>query len=1053
MIQRKRLAVILSVGFILSVPSAIYLSAAWQGPPLTPTPNTPPNNNVGPLINGSGATGYMPRFTGALTVSNSTLTSDGVSATANGNFFVSGGRLYYGNANTRTETRDNPGTLGGTSGFYESSAPSPAANWYPGASSWQHLLEVRHSNTSNNYALQIAGSFFDQNLYFRKTNDSASTGWSKFVSEVNNSTIIGGGSSSNWATLNLGGAMSINAGGTIYSYSGICVGMNSGNCTGSGGTRINGTGVTFPDGTTQTTATSGGIGGSGAAGYVPRYTAASTLSNSSITSDGVSSTANGNFFTTGILQSTNGFRGDAAANFGGTGAAAYFPNGLWSNGANAWIYGQINTNGIISDTSSRMALNPAGNSYFNGGNVGIGTASPSYKLQVNGDVYANGGWVRVAGNNGLYWEGWGGGFYMQDTSWIRGYNGKGLWMGGGPIGTDGSLTVGYGGSGAAAGGAIIAGSVGIGTQSPGAKLEVSGNSTFGSENGPIMVTSASVPSKKVSIGYDNSIDAGYISSLHSGVAWKNLILQGSAGFVGIGKTNPGYTLDVSGDINTTGCFRVNGTCLSSGSIAGSGTAGYISRFTPNGTTLGNSTISDDGASATANGNFYVAGNEGVNGGLTVGTAGVTNNTNGSLSIGHQGINYTPTGSNWTTSGSTLLLNGQDYSTIGFHDSGLRVDYIRAGAGTIQLGYNAGWGEANIGMPGGGVWNNSGNVGIGTTNPGAALDVNGNIGLPSSTGNKSIYTWANSDTNWRIGMSINPGFTRALATSHVEYATFASGPNQGFAVGDASSGLSAFEVTGAGSGYNAYFRGNVGIGTASPGAKLDVNGGIKLSGSLTGADLISESSGGATTSLTPGSLALVSQYGAVMTMSGGRLDMSDGGSISSYYNWNGFHTGGVTNASNYADGADGQLIALNYNANGKAIYGAGYGAQGYGIYCAVGYCGSAGASWTTTSDGRLKENIKTIASGLDKILNLRGVYYTWKDHRMTGNQIGFIAQEVLPIVPEAVTKNANGEYTMSYERIVPVLVEAVKDLNKKNDDLKAQNDKLEARLSALEAKLK
>lgn len=66
--------------------------------------------------------------------------------------------------------------------------------------------------------------------------------------------------------------------------------------------------------------------------------------------------------------------------------------------------------------------------YFNGnayvtGNVGIGE-SPGYKMDVAGDIYANGGWLRVSGNQGLYFESWGGGWYMSDGTWIRSYNGK-----------------------------------------------------------------------------------------------------------------------------------------------------------------------------------------------------------------------------------------------------------------------------------------------------------------------------------------------------------------------------------------------------------------------------------------------------------------------------------------------------------------------------------------------------------------------------------------------------------------------------------------------------
>ncbi|MBI2059787.1 MAG: hypothetical protein HYT87_08460 [Nitrospirae bacterium] len=83
----------------------------------------------------------------------------------------------WGDSQTRTQTRDDAGAMGGKSGFYQTSAPAPAADWPSGAASWWHLLDVRHSNTANNYGMQFSGSFFDQNLYFRKTNNSASTAW------------------------------------------------------------------------------------------------------------------------------------------------------------------------------------------------------------------------------------------------------------------------------------------------------------------------------------------------------------------------------------------------------------------------------------------------------------------------------------------------------------------------------------------------------------------------------------------------------------------------------------------------------------------------------------------------------------------------------------------------------------------------------------------------------------------------------------------------------------------------------------------------------------
>lgn len=116
----------------------------------------------------------------------------------------------------------------------------------------------------------------------------------------------------------------------------------------------------------------------------------------------------------------------------------------------------------------------------------------------------------------------------------------------------------------------------------------------------------------------------------------------------------------------------------------------------------------------------------INGGaLVLGTNAITTNTDGHLSIGNINEDSNPlNGSGWENS-TTFLLNGKDFTSIGFHDSGNRVDYIRAGQGTIQMGYDAGWGRANIGMPLG-IWNSQGNVGIGTLNPKEALSVNGKV---------------------------------------------------------------------------------------------------------------------------------------------------------------------------------------------------------------------------------------------------------------------------------------------------------------------------------------
>ena len=95
-----------------------------------------------------------------------------------------------------------------------------------------------------------------------------------------------------------------------------------------------------------------------------------------------------------------------------------------------------------------------------------------------------------------------------------------------------------------------------------------------------------------------------------------------------------------------------------------------------------------------------------------------------------------------------------------------------------------------------------------------------------------------------------------------------------------------------------------------------------------------------------------------------------------------------------------------------------------------------------SDRRAKENIITIDSALEKVNQLRGVYYNKIDNKDKKREIGFIAQEVNEVAPELVTYAEDvDEYGMKYGNTTALLVEAVKELTQQVKDLKQEVEEL------------
>ena len=114
-------------------------------------------------------------------------------------------------------------------------------------------------------------------------------------------------------------------------------------------------------------------------------------------------------------------------------------------------------------------------------------------------------------------------------------------------------------------------------------------------------------------------------------------------------------------------------------------------------------------------------------------------------------------------------------------------------------------------------------------------------------------------------------------------------------------------------------------------------------------------------------------------------------------------------------------------------------NGNGRFRSIGSTASAGALHytadgtltTNTSDERLKENIKPIKNALDKICNLDGISFDWKDEKNTKRNIGMLAQKVEKVIPELVFTNVvDGYKGIHYDKMVAVLIEAIKELNYK-----------------------
>ena len=432
---------------------------------------------------------------------------------------------------------------------------------------------------------------------------------------------------------------------------------------------------------------------------------------------------------------------------------------------------------VPSDQSALISRIAKGGSIINvvdaDGNIGIGTFSPQEKLDVAGTAQVTGFKMPTGASNGYV--------LTSDGS------GVGTWKpgGGGP------------GSGWVDDGDVVrletsTDSVGIGTSNPGAPLQVgSGSHAPVFLNTDVQIDHDDASSHHMEIRNDNgatgwAIDASGTTTFGPISATKNLYLlggnsvrmtiDGSSGDIGIGTTSPGSRLEINGD----GALQ----------LAINNTSGRNWAMRSDNT--GRFSLWDYSALNDA----YTVSSSGAPGGFTF-------QFNGSVGIG------TP------SPGSKLEINGDGALQLAINNTSGRNWVMRSdNTGKFSLwDYSAlydAYTVSSSGAPGGFTFQFNGNVGIGTANPGAPLQVGSGSHAPVLV-NTSMQVDHDDASDHNIEIRNNSGATgwRINAAGSTTFGPLSAGQDLYLLGGNST------RVTIDGS------SGYVGVGTTNPGARLHV----------------------------------------------------------------------------------------------------------------------------------------------------------------------------------------------------------------------------------------
>jgi len=378
---------------------------------------------------------------------------------------------------------------------------------------------------------------------------------------------------------------------------------------------------------------------------------------------------------------------------------------------------------------------------------------------------------------------------------------------------------------------------------------------------------------------------------------------------------------------------------------------------------------------------------------------------------------------------------------------------------------------------------TGNIGIGTSTPGARLSVEGTAlvrgrlfidgtGASGAVGDSVIYmsrpnttkgvfqsfktgsiTTTPTTPEWLFGMlgsSNNFSVSTWDGSSQSERLTLqASTANLGIA---STSPGARLVVKGSGTGTGFTFQttnssnvphftvldnGNVGIGTTTPSAQLSL-----VSGAGTGIDLSSANRYvSIETSTGYGELRFTRDSGVnarIQAPGGTSMNISTlwgGNEVSKIDLQRGSNAGYIV----FSTGSSGVTERMRIDATGNIGIGTTTPGQLLTVAGTIQSTSLLGGATTlstdangniirTPSDQKLKTNVETLTSSLDKVKQLRGVSYKWIDEARFGSssEIGLIAQEVQAVVPEVV-KDGGDYLSVNYQNLVALLIEAIKEL--------------------------